>query len=145
MNYYFDKESIKEISKIFNAEAEFEDNCYTWTTKTHDSKTTFFVNLYVNVPPNDTTTISIHTALGTFELHNIICWHKFLEKEIAFYADNDSLLSCIFISSENGICFFSNINKSICEKDITELEPALLLAAMQLNLYSNTKNEQKTL
>jgi len=142
MNYFFDKESIKQISKVFNAEAEFEDNCYTWTTKTHDLKATFFVKLYVNTSHNNTTTVSIYTALGTFELHNVICWHQFIENEIVFYADNNSVLSCIFISDENGISFFSNIDKSIFDKDIRDVEPALLLAAMQLNLYCNTRKEK---
>ena len=143
MNYSFDAKSIKQISNILAVEAEFVDNCYTWLAKTQDNKATFYVKIYVNIPPDNTTTISIHTVLGTFELHNVVCWQHFLENEIVFYADNDSLLSCIFISVDSGISVFSNINKNIFEKDISEVEPALLLAAMQLNLYNHNKDKQQ--
>lgn len=143
MNYCFDEENIKLISNILETESNFLDDCYSWDVKSRLYKSAFAVNLYVNIKPKNTITISIQTAIGYYELHDIKCWNHFSNEEVVFFADSGSYLSCVFISKENGISIYANIEKNILELDINEVDPALLLGIMQLNIYSNYKNEKK--
>ena len=141
MKYSFDKESIELISDILGGHYDVVDNCYSWTINSQLYNSRIVVNLYVNILPNNTNSISVQTPAGYFELHNIDCWDKFFEEEIVFFATNDSHLFSIFISKENGISFYANIDKVFLDTNIDKVDPSLLLAIMQLNIYNKYKAE----
>jgi hypothetical protein len=139
MNYSFDKNNIKLISDILGADPDFVDNCYTWNIKSKNYITNCSINLFTNIQMTNTNLISIQTLIGYYELHNVKCWNKFSDNEVAFFSDNGSQISVIFISTEYGVSLYAGMDQNILDKDITEIDPSLLLSAMQLNIYNNYK------
>ena len=54
--------------------------------------------------------------------------------EVIFVRAEEEKVSCLVIGSNSSCSLFSNIDKSILKSSITELDPAILLSAMQLSL-----------
>ena len=141
MNYTFSKEDIELMSNIFQTKPEIIDNGYMWIITPQNYTSKFYFSLYTNIPPHNSNSISIQTACGYYELHNITSWSQFFSDEVVFFVDNDSHLSSVFVSKKYGISFYSNIDKNIFGKDINEIDPVLLLASMQLNIYYNYEDK----
>lgn len=134
MNIGFTKENIDEISRIFNSVPEEIQGCYNWMLVSPEKAPKIAVSLYTNINGGENILLSVQTALGCYELHNVKKWTAFSTQEIIFWTEENDKISAISIGCNHEVSFYANISKSILDEDITKIEPELLLSVMQLSL-----------
>ncbi len=81
--------------------------------------------------------LSAQTVHGYFELHDVDRVVPVEEGEVIFVAEEGSKISGLVVGREATCSLFANVDRSTLSADFTVLEPALLLAAMQLGLAEN--------
>ncbi|MDR0926976.1 MAG: hypothetical protein LBO69_04335 [Ignavibacteria bacterium] len=138
MKKKFDKQSIDEITEILQSKPEVVDNnSFNWSLKSNSYLPNINVTLFVDLDGDGYGMVSVHTVLGYYELHNVRYWSRFATNEVVFFAEENGHISSLFVSYENGVSFYSNIDKALLNKDISTLDPALLLSIMQLSIFSD--------
>ncbi len=81
--------------------------------------------------------LSAQTVHGYFELHNVTRYVPVEPDEVIFVAEEGDRL-CGLVVGAGGTCsLFANVHRTTIAADFSTLEPALLLAAMQLGLAEN--------
>ncbi|MER3328601.1 MAG: hypothetical protein RIF34_03400, partial [Candidatus Kapaibacterium sp.] len=112
---------------------------WTWTLKNSETSQSVVFTVYNKTqisPQKDETgvLVSVQTKHGYFELHGLTGFLLFEPDEVIFVRAEEEKVSCLVIGSNSSCSLFSNIDKAILKSNITELDPAILLAAMQLSL-----------
>jgi hypothetical protein len=140
MNKNFDADAINEMSEVFQTDPSVDCNTYSWMLKSVNFFPNVSVCLFTNIYDNsENVVISVQTGLGYYELHNIKGWGKFSASEIVFFAETDDSITVMFIGKSDGVSFYSNIDKKILEEDITQIDPAFLIAYMQISIINDMK------
>jgi hypothetical protein len=81
--------------------------------------------------------VSAQTVHGYFELHNIGRFVPVEPGEVIFVSEEENRISGLVVGKEGTCSLFANVDRAALSADFTTLEPALLLAAMQLGLAEN--------
>jgi hypothetical protein len=81
--------------------------------------------------------VSAQTIHGYFELHNIAQFVPVEPDEVIFVGEEGTRVSGLVIGREGACSLFANVDRATLSADFNTLEPALLLAAMQLGLVEN--------
>jgi hypothetical protein len=140
MNKNFDADAIKEMSEVFQTDPSVDNNTYSWLLQCANFFPNVSVCLFTNIYDNPANVvISVQTGLGYYELHNIKEWGKFAANEIVFLAEMNDSVTVMFIGKSDGVSFYSNIDKKILEEDVTQIDPAFLIAYMQLSIINDMK------
>lgn len=138
MNKKFTADDIAAISNIIGNPYQEMDNSWSWKLSNPATKQTLVFTIYNEVPQGDgdelVTIISVQNNQGYFELHNCTNYLLFEPDEVIFIKANDDNISSLVIGQGSTVSMFSNINRELLRKDITELPAPLLLSAMQLSL-----------
>ncbi len=82
----------------------------------------------------DAPVISAHTTYGYFELHGLSGSVTVEPDEVIFFSESSDRLSGMVISSAGACSQFANVDRSMLSSDPSSLDPAHILAAMQLGL-----------
>ena len=137
MNTVLESEDIKFIANLFGQDPEVSDNNYSWVIKDPVSSNSIHFSIYKNIiiSGESAVLVSVQTNHGYYELHGIKKWSFFPPDEIFFFAEHDNNISSLSISRNKGVSFFANVDKSIMEHDIAELDPALVLSTIQMSLF----------
>lgn len=85
----------------------------------------------------DATLLSAQTVHGYFELHNMVRFVPVDPDEVIFVAEEGDRISGLVVGATGTCSLFSNVTRANLSADFTTLDPALLLAAMQLGLAEN--------
>lgn len=80
------------------------------------------------------TVVSAQTSYGYFEIHEVIRHVVVEPDEVIFLAESGEHLSGMVIGRSGACSLFANVDRAILSSDLAQLDPALLLAAMQLGL-----------
>lgn len=139
MSFNFKNEDVDKISEILESNHKGSNDTWSWTLKNNETNQSVVFTIYNRTqlsPANEETgvLVSVQTKHGYFELHGITGYLLFEPDEVIFVRAIDDKVSCLVIGSNSSCSLFSDINKSILKTNITELDPAILLAAMQLSL-----------
>jgi len=139
MSFNFKNDDIENISSILGTEHKGTTDTWTWTLKNTETNQSVVFTIYNKTqlaPQSDDSgvLVSVQTKHGYFELHGLTGFLLFEPDEVIFVRSDDEKVSCLVIGSNSSCSLFSNIDKSILNSNITELDPAILLAAMQLSL-----------
>lgn len=86
---------------------------------------------------DDTVMLSAQTVHGYFELHNVSRYVPVEPDEVIFVAEEGERISGLVIGAGGNCSLFANVHRATLAADFSVLEPALLLAAMQLGLAEN--------
>jgi hypothetical protein len=81
--------------------------------------------------------LSAQTVHGYFELHNVERYVPVEPGEIIFVAETGERISGLVVGREGTCSLFANVDRRTLSADFASIEPALLLAAMQLGLAEN--------
>ena len=81
--------------------------------------------------------LSAQTVHGYFELHNVGRYVPVEPGEIIFVSEEGDKISGLVIGREGTCSLFANVDRRTLSADFVTIEPALLLAAMQLGLAEN--------
>lgn len=136
MPFYLSEEDIKKIDLMLGAVHQDFEDAHTWTLKSPDNSKPLVFTIYNNVGLGNAegTLVSVQTRHGYYELHGITSVMYFEPDEIILIKDDFEHLSCLIIGSGCTCSLYSNISKGLLKSDITELHPAVILAAMQLSI-----------
>jgi hypothetical protein len=78
--------------------------------------------------------VSAQTPQGYLELHDVTAYLCIEPDEVMFIAKREDRFSSLVVGQAGTCSLFSNIDPSIIKADLTEIDPTLLMAAMQLSL-----------
>jgi hypothetical protein len=137
MGLTFSKEDVSHISEVLGAEAKEYENSWSWRLSNEKSIQTLVLSIHNNVKiSNDKegALISVQTQHGYFELHDCLSYMVFEPGEVIFVFYNDTQVSSLVVGRQSTCSMFTNISRDILNADFTTLNPAVLLAAMQLSL-----------
>jgi len=144
MNYKFSDAEINKISEILDQKPEKADNSYMWKLVSPDNPKPLVFTIYTDVGLGKDTIgamIAVQTRHGYYELHNITGFMFFEPDEIIFTNSNEEYISCLVIGKQSSCSLFSNIRRELLNADFAELDPAVLLSAMQLSVTEDLVNE----
>lgn len=137
MEMIFGKAQADEISKTLGQEySEFEGG-YVWKLKNDKTKQQVVLTVYSSAgisTDKNAPLISVQTTHGYFELHSPDTFMTIEPDEVIFLKNEGDKLSSMTVGGSATCSMFSNISRSIIETDFSELDPAVLLSAMQLSL-----------
>lgn len=137
MSFFFNKQDIKKIEEVLEAQAQEVEDSFSWRLTNPKTQQTLSFTIFNKVKLGAdllVTLISVQTNHGYFELHNCTNYMIFEPEEVIFINQKDDLLSSLIIGKNCTCSLFSNINRHILNADFNTLDPSVLLAAMQLSL-----------
>lgn len=142
MSFSFDPEKIGKITDVLGVDAENFGNGWTWKLTNPNNPKPMVCTLYNDIEYKDSkiSVISVQTQHGYYEMHNITDFMVFEPDEIIFVNNEADKISCLILGKEGSCSLFSNINKELLTADFSEIDPALLLSAMQLSITENMLN-----
>lgn len=129
----FTRDQIDQIARTLDARTESVGNDATLTVL-GSGGTPSVVLALAGVESGATTVLSAQTVHGYFELHDVERYVVVEPDEVIFVAEDGERVSGLVVGSSGACSLFANVRRSTLGADPTELEPALLLAAMQLGL-----------
>jgi len=92
------------------------------------------VSTGVDLGDGPTTIVSAQTRQGYIELHDVTAYMCIEPDEVMFVAKRDDRFSSLVIGKTGTCSQFANIRLSLLSANFSELDPAALMAAMQLSL-----------
>lgn len=136
MKFKINEELIDKIDQTLGTTHKTFEGSWTWLLKSPDNAKPLVFSIYDNIELGgyEGALVSVQTRHGYYELHGINNIMFFEPDEIILIKSNPDNLSCIIIGSECTCSLYSNISLGLLRSDITELHPAVLLAAMQLSI-----------
>lgn len=136
MSLKISDEIVNNIDTTLGAKHKEFEGARTWTLRSPDNSKPLVFTIYDDVPLGDETgtLVSVQTRHGYYELHGVNSLMFFEPDEIILIKNDSSHLSCLIIGSGCTCSLYSNISTALLKSDITELHPAVLLAAMQLSI-----------
>ncbi len=137
MAYTFSKDDISNISKLLDAEVKDYGNAYSWKLSNTKTQQSMVINLHNEVSlggDSKGSMINVQTQHGYHELHDCTFYIEFEPDEIIFVNADGDFVSCLIVGKECSCSSFSKIRKEIINADFAKLDPAVLLAAMQLSI-----------
>ncbi len=140
MSYKFNDNDINRISELLCCEPDVIDNNRTWSLRNVESDKPMHVSLYNDVQLADGMSgslVSVQTRHGYYELHNLSGYILFEPDEVIFISQQEEVVSTLIIGKGNTCSLFSNIRKDLLGICFAELDPAVLLSAMQVSIVEN--------
>ena len=137
MSYYFTKEDFKVFSDLLGKQCDEHGAANSWSLSNADTGQSLVMTIYNEVSLGKDTQgnlISVQTQHGYFELHDCTGYMIFEPDEVIFVQYNLGKVSCLIIGKMCNCSLFSNIRRELLNADFAQLDPAVLMAAMQLSL-----------
>ena len=137
MSYTFTKEDIKSISKILECEPQEFESSWSWQITNENAVQPLFLSVHNNVQLSKQSTgslISVQTRYGYFELHDCIAFLLFEPDEVIFVQSCNNKVTSMIVGKSGNCSLYTNIDKDNLNADFSDLDPAVLLSAMQLSL-----------
>jgi len=137
MSFSFQALDIKNIAKIFASKPIESDNHWTWSMVNAESRQAQVVVIHNNINFCDDhigSLVVVQTKHGYFELHDCSGYVIFEPDEVIFVSESNDKISGMVIGSGCTCSMFSPIRREILTADFSELDPAILMSAMQLSL-----------
>lgn len=142
MKIKFTNEHFSNISKILAAEPELNPQGCTWTIKHPTTGLELILSIFNDIDFDSNTKgaiVSVQTVHGFFELHDVSNYLIFEPDEVFFIKSDETHVSTLVVGKNCSCSLYSNIKRSMLNKDFNELDTPLLLAAMQLAIAESTK------
>ena len=135
----FTKDDIEQISKTLGTEPQTEINSYVWNVLNTNNRQKLIVSLYNNVDFKSCkgALVSVQSAHGYFELHNISNFLVFEHDELIFIRHETDNISTLVVGREATCSLYSDISRDLLKHDLTELDPPVLLSAMQIAIIDS--------
>jgi hypothetical protein len=131
------QKDIDVIAAVLGAPTPAGDGSWFWNI--HDAATHRVLALTVNTDVDlgeghKGVLVSAQTHQGYLELHDVTNYLCIEPDEVMFLSKRDDSFSSLVVGRSCTCSLFSNIRASVLRADLTELDPSVLMAAMQLSL-----------
>lgn len=137
MGFAFSENDIKQITKVLGADVNSQGNNWSWHLKNSETRQSLVINVYNGIKigiESEGALVSVQTLHGYFELHDCIGFLVFEPDEIIFVQASGGTVSSLIVSGQCNCSMYTNISRDILKSDFNNLDPAVLLSAMQLSL-----------
>ena len=129
----FDKNSVSRIEELFNTKFEKSESSYSVKIKNQKSNTVIFLEILIE--NSNECLISVYTSNCHLQLQSCSSFliSEMLE-EVIFITETKDKISGLIISKQGDCSLYSNVDKSILNKDFSELNSEKLLSAVALSV-----------
>lgn len=137
MEFTFTSADIEKISAIIGSTPTADDNSWMWRLANPQTRQAQTVTIHNNVTFGRNGTgslVVVQTIHGYFELHACSGFVVFEPDEVIFVSMKGDYLSSMVVGRQCTCSMFAPIHREILTMDFTELDPAILMSAMQLSL-----------
>jgi hypothetical protein len=133
----FTDNDIKNISATLESDAQPFDRGWSWKLHNTETKQSLVFSIYKDAQISNAhsgSLISVQTQHGYFELHDCTNFMLFEPDEVIFIEAGSEKLTSLIIGKQCSCSMYANISRDILETDFSELDPPVLLSAMQLSI-----------
>lgn len=137
MSYRFSDKDFHTIGEILGVQGTNDSNTAVWKMINPESRQAQIISIHNSVTyPNGEvgSAIIVQTKHGYFELHQCTGYITFEPDEVIFITEHNQFVSGMVLGKHCTCSMFSPIQKSALSANFTELDPALIMSAMQLSL-----------
>lgn len=132
---------IGTIAGVLGQPDETGDAVWMWNMRHTESGRVLALNITLHAECGDgerCAIVSAHTHQGYVELHGVTHCLVIEPDEVMFVAHAGSTLSSIIVGKTCTCSMYANVRAGILKQHVTELDPAVMLAAMQMALAEST-------
>lgn len=136
-DFSFTVSDIEKISSVLGEPYGNAGNVWTWKLANRHTRQAQVVALHNKVVfgPGETGSLAVvQTIHGYFELHRCSGYVLFEPDEVIFVSAFGDFLSGMVVGRQCVCSMFAPIRRETLLTDLTELDPAILMSAMQLSL-----------
>jgi hypothetical protein len=128
---------IVTISKVLGEAQGLDERTWLWTLRDDATNRVLTLTLSVNTDLGDGTMgaiASVQTHQGYLELHDITSMLTIEPDEVMFISKRGEHFSSLVVGRSCTASIFGSVKSALLHADLTTLDPAVLMAAMQLSL-----------
>jgi hypothetical protein len=128
---------IGTIAGVLGQPDETGDAAWMWNLRHVESGRVLALSLTLEADCGNgerSTIVSAHTHQGYVELHGVTHCLVIEPDEVMFVAQSGTAVSSIVVGKTCTCSMYANVRVGILKQQITELDPAVMLAAMQMSL-----------
>jgi hypothetical protein len=128
-------QDISAIEAVLGSAQALDHNSWFWNLRDASGRVlALTLSMVDNGTPAPSLVVSAQTHQGYLELHDVTAYLCIEPDEVMFIAKQADRFSSLVVGKTSTCSQFSNIRASLMKADLTELDPTLLMAAMQLSL-----------
>ena len=129
-------QDIEAIEGVLGASERPDDRTWFWNIRDQSSNRVLALTISIADLGKEqpSTIVSAQTYQGYVELHDVTACLCIEPDEVMFIAKQDDRFSSLVVGSTCTCSQFGNIRASLIGRDLTDIDPALLMASMQLSL-----------
>lgn len=127
---------IDLCTQRLGAPAHATPSSWTWNIDAPNGARAFVMTITTDVVIDGEpgTIVTAQTPQGYVEMHNVTGILSIEPDEVMFLATHQGRFSSLVVGRTGTVSQFANIHASLLRADLTEINPAALLAALQLSL-----------
>lgn len=136
-SFAFSADDIRRISEIVDAQPQSHDGEYLFSLSNSQTRQSLTLNVSNNVELGDDrrgALVIAQTQHGYFELHDCTAFLVFEPDELIFVSANETHISGLVVGKQCTCSMFTNVRRSNLSADFAEIDPRLLMSAMQLSV-----------
>ncbi|MGE3802167.1 MAG: hypothetical protein AB7H80_14210 [Candidatus Kapaibacterium sp.] len=126
------REQINQLATLLSAELTTNDSEY--VLRIGGGERGPAIVLSISFLQSQSIILSAQTSYGYFELHGVTRMILVEPDEVIFVTEDGEKISGLVVGRNGACSLFANVERALISADLSTLEPALLLAAMQLGL-----------
>lgn len=137
MNFTFNEQDIVKISALLESNPVMQDGAWLWqmADKQSGQAQTVIIHGAVDLGGGFTgPLIAVQTKHGYFELHGCTHYLLFEPDEVIFLRADETAISSMVIGKKCTCSMFAPIRRELLSEDMSNLDPAVLMSAMQLSI-----------
>ncbi len=128
-------QDIGIIENVLGPSQALDANSWFWNLRDASGRVLALTVSIVEIGTESPTVVaSAQTHQGYIELHDVTAYLCIEPDEVMFIAKQADRFTSLVVGKTCTCSQFSNIRASLIKADLTELDPTLLMAAMQLSL-----------
>ena len=136
-SFAFSADDIRQISDIVDAKPQSHDGEYLFSLSNPQTRQSLTLNVSNNVELGDGrhgALVIAQTQHGYFELHDCTAFLVFEPDELIFVSATETHISGLVVGKQCTCSMFTNVRRSNLSADFAEIDPRLLMSAMQLSV-----------
>lgn len=137
MSYRFSEKDFQIIGDVLGVQGNSEENAIIWKMVNPESRQAQIISILNQVQYPDGSegsAIIVQTKHGYFELHQCSGYITFEPDEVIFITERNEYVSGMVLGKQCTCSMFSPIQRDALSANFGELDPALIMSAMQLSL-----------
>ncbi len=132
----FDAQDIERFAQVLGATLTREGNTWSFEQRSSRGALEQLVTIYpcLATPDGERTLVTVQSRTGFHQLFGCEVALVIEPDEILFIAREGRTASCLLIGAQRICSLYANVPVSLLHQKLDELDPAALLAVMQLSL-----------